>query len=605
MLEFWCENLLHTRSEIYPAIPSERSMFLEYYKLQHQPFGVTPDPRFLYFGATHREAYASLLYAIETKRGFSALVAEPGMGKTSLLARLLETLSSSARTAYLFQTDGDSRDLLHGLLNDLGIDNSNKDLVAMHNALNHALIEEERSGKQVVVILDEAQNLDEQSLETVRLLSNFETSTQKLMHIVLAGQPGLAERLEEPGLTQLRQRVSSIIRLERFNRDETIDYIGHRLRTAGYEGPSLFSAEALDAIARVSQGIPRNINNICFQALSIGFATHSKTIGPEILREVVSDFDYAPKHNHRATEPRVSSPERAPENFPPLFAPLPHSWEFASETPERSPRRFRIAALACLAIPLLVTVALSDPKLGLNETVPGRVSESVVNAVLSSTDPTSDFVPAWPARLKAPAAPVVETTGEKLLESATAPATTPDDGQDGEAESVESAARQPTAIIIPKTMTLTDVARRYLGESSRAAVTEIRTLNPQFQMANQIVPKGTRVFLPADATFESGLSEPDENRNAGGKRIEHAASRSEPYPYQGPANVQVLHRETLFQFALEHYGKANWAIVEEICRANPKLHGAYDILSVGQWIQLPAEPSETPGSSSPAQSYRR
>jgi general secretion pathway protein A len=581
-------------------------MFLEYYKLQYQPFGVTPDPRFLYFGATHREAFASLLYAIETKRGFSALVAEPGMGKTSLLARLLETLGNSARTAYLFQTDGDSRDLLHGLLSDLRIDISNKDLVTMHGALNHALIAEERAGKQVVVILDEAQNLDEQSLETVRLLSNFETSTQKLMHIVLAGQPGLAERLEEPGLTQLRQRVSSIIRLEHLNRDDSIDYIAHRLRMAGYEGPSLFSADGLDIIARVSQGIPRNINNICFQALSIGFATQSKTIGPEILREVVADLDYAPKRSYRATqEHRISSPVSAQENTPPLFAPLPHSWEYATEVPARSPRRFRIAALACVAILLLATVALSDPKLGLNETVPGRVSESVVNAVLSSTDPSSDFVPAWPARLKAPEAPAVETTGEKLLETAVDHASTAEAGQDGEDETAEGASRQQAAVIIPKTMTLTDVARRYLGESSRAAVTEIRTLNPQFQTANQVVPKGTRVLLPADAAFESGLSEPEKNRSADENRNERASFRSEPYPYQRPVNVQVLHRETLFQFALEHYGKADWTIVEEICRANPKIHGAYDILSAGQWMHLPADHSEPPSSPSPVHTKRR
>jgi general secretion pathway protein A len=365
-------------------------MFLEYYNMDCQPFGVTPDPRFLYFGATHREAFASLLYAIETKRGFSALVAEPGMGKTSLLAHLLKTLDRTARTAYLFQTDGDSRDLLRGLLSDLGIDNSaHYDVVAMHNALNQALYEEERAGKPVVVILDEAQNLDEKSLESVRLLSNFETSTQKLMHIVLAGQPGLAKRLEEPGLEQLRQRVSSLIRLERFTRQETFDFIGHRLLTAGYSGPPLFTREALDIIARVSQGIPRNINNICFQALSIGFAAQAKKLDAEILHEVVADLESAPKHNPQPIEQSAEAPPYTPsENLhvriPAVFASLPRTWEMASETRERSPLRFSFVALACVAIPLLAAFALSDPKFGLNETNLGRVSDSVVNAVLSS-----------------------------------------------------------------------------------------------------------------------------------------------------------------------------------------------------------------------------
>src|SRR5580692_6601977 len=160
-----------------------QTMFLEFYNLREQPFGVTPDPRFLYFGSTHREALASLLYAIETKRGFSALVAEPGMGKTSLLFRMLETLKGSARTAFLFQTEGDSRELLRSLLHDLGISVSGQDPVAMHDALNEGLLQELQAGRQVVVVIDEAQNLDGKVLETIRLLSNFETSTQKLMHI--------------------------------------------------------------------------------------------------------------------------------------------------------------------------------------------------------------------------------------------------------------------------------------------------------------------------------------------------------------------------------------------------------------------------------------
>jgi general secretion pathway protein A len=145
-------------------------MFLEYYQLREQPFGVTPDPRFLYFGPSHREALASLMYSIESKRGFSAMVAEPGMGKTTLLFRLLETLRGTARTAFLFQLEGDSRDLLRSVLADLGINSQSQDLASLHDALNTALLEEMRAGRQVVVVLDEAQNLDEKSLESVRLL---------------------------------------------------------------------------------------------------------------------------------------------------------------------------------------------------------------------------------------------------------------------------------------------------------------------------------------------------------------------------------------------------------------------------------------------------
>src|SRR3984885_2481788 len=303
--------------------PSNK-MFLEYYQLREQPFGVTPDPRFLYFGQGHREALASLIYAIESRRGFSAMIAEPGMGKTTLLFRLLETLRSTARTAFLFQTEGDSRDLLRGVLADLGIPTQGHDLPMLHEALNAALLEEMRAGRQVVVVLDEAQNLDEKSLESVRMLSNFETSTQKLMHIVLAGQPKLGERLAGPDLKQLRQRVSTVIGLNPFTPEETEAYIDWRLRTAGYQGSPIFMPDAIDMICRVSKGIPRNINSLCFQALSIGFATKSRTIGSEIMREVVEDLDPS---SRSATRTRISparSTVAVPAPQPPPFpAPAP------------------------------------------------------------------------------------------------------------------------------------------------------------------------------------------------------------------------------------------------------------------------------------------
>src|SRR5271168_4044530 len=292
----------------------EPFMFFEFYQLREQPFGVTPDPRFLYFGATHREALASLVYSIEEKRGFSAIVAEPGMGKTSLLFRLLESLGGKARTAFLFQTDGDTRDLLHSLLADLGISSSGRDLVSMRAALHGILLEEMQAGRHVVAVIDEAQNLDDEALESVRMLSNFETAEQKLMHIVLAGQPSLAEKLASPRLVQLRQRIASVIRLEPFGLQETEAYVQHRLRAAGHSGPPIFAPEAYEMIARVSQGIPRNISSLCFQALSLGFAMRARTIGVEIISEVLCDCDFAarPAPRKNAERPAAVRPE-APE----------------------------------------------------------------------------------------------------------------------------------------------------------------------------------------------------------------------------------------------------------------------------------------------------
>jgi general secretion pathway protein A len=265
-------------------------MFLEHYGLRDQPFGVTPDARFLYFGATHREALASLYYGIETGCGFMALIASPGMGKTTLLLQLLDRLRSSAQTVFLFQTQCDSREFLRCLLTDLGIDAREQNLAYMHEALNSVLLSNARAGRRFVLVIDEAQNLEHSVLETVRLLSDFETPSAKLMQIVLSGQPQLADRLSHPDLLQLRQRISIVSRLQPFGRGETVLYIDNRLHIAGYSGPPLFTFEAIARIADHSGGIPRNINNICFSALTLGYAKGLKQIDATIVREVLADL---------------------------------------------------------------------------------------------------------------------------------------------------------------------------------------------------------------------------------------------------------------------------------------------------------------------------
>lgn len=266
-------------------------MVLDYYGLREQPFGVTPNPRYLYLSRTHREALASMVYGIEAGRGFIALIAQPGMGKTTLLFQVLERLGSSARTVFLFQTQCDSREFMRSLMADLGLDGAEDDLVRLHARLNEVLIREMRSGKVFVLVIDEAQNLEDSVLEVVRMLSNFETPRAKLMQIVLAGQPRLADKLARPSMNQLRQRVSIVSRLHPLAPAETAEYIEHRLRVAGCEGGRLFTSSAQALIASASEGIPRNINNICFNALSLGYALGRKAIDAEIIREVVADLD--------------------------------------------------------------------------------------------------------------------------------------------------------------------------------------------------------------------------------------------------------------------------------------------------------------------------
>ena len=266
-------------------------MFLEFFGLQDQPFGVTPDPRYLYLSPGHREALASLYYGIEANRGFMSLIAPPGMGKTTLLFHLLAKFDRTARTAFLFQTQCSSREFMRFLLAEIGIESESQDFVRMHEQFNRCLVQEARAGKRFIVVIDEAQNLDATVLETVRLLSDFETPQAKLLQIILVGQPGLADKLASPSLIQLRQRITSVSGLSPLNRDETARFIDHRLQVAGYKGMRLFAVDAQELIAQISEGIPRQINNYCFHALSLACAMRKKTVDIGMVREVAHDLD--------------------------------------------------------------------------------------------------------------------------------------------------------------------------------------------------------------------------------------------------------------------------------------------------------------------------
>src|SRR5256714_3316991 len=288
-------------------------MFLEFYGLKEQPFGVTPDPRFLCPSRTHSKAFNSLSRGLEAGCGFLALIAGPGMGKTTLVFQLLNQLDQTSHAVYLFQTQCDSRELLRHVLSGLGLDATGQDIVRMHERLNQALARELLAGRRLVLIIDECQNLDNSVLETVRLLSNFETPQTKLMQIILVGQTQLAEKLSSTNLTQLRQRISILCRLEPLAREEMLGYIERRLRLAGYAGPPLFSTRALEGILGHSEGIPPHINNLCFNALLAGYAAGRKQIDSAIMDQVLADLEMDPlKVKNAVTQRETATPQRPP-----------------------------------------------------------------------------------------------------------------------------------------------------------------------------------------------------------------------------------------------------------------------------------------------------
>lgn len=274
---------------------------------REQPFGVTPDPRYLYASATHKEALASILYAIESGLGFVALIAKPGMGKTSLLFEVLRRIGKTTKTVFLFQTISTPDDLLRALLIDVGIKDVKGSLAEMHAQLNEVLVAESLVGKRLVVAIDEAQNLSEPVLEALRMLSNFETPRHKLIQIILAGQPQLEKTLSSPQMLQLRQRISICSHLEPLSVRETRAYIEHRLEISGNRSiEEVFNEEALAMIARHSDGIPRNINNMCFNALSLGRALKRTPVDSKVIEEVLADREIRGVDSPEATRRKDS-----------------------------------------------------------------------------------------------------------------------------------------------------------------------------------------------------------------------------------------------------------------------------------------------------------
>jgi general secretion pathway protein A len=268
-------------------------MFMRYFGFNEDPFEATPDPRCLYNSPTHQEALASLMCGFHSNRGFTALIAPPGLGKTTLLFRFLDDIGAAARTVFLYDSMCEPIDLVSAMLRDLRI-TPGRNGVEMREQLKDVVVSEVRRGRRFVVVIDEAQNMSDDALEMIRLLTNFENSRAKLMQIVLCGQPKLFEKLMQPSLEQLRQRISTYCELQALSAQQVTGYINHRLKRVGYGGPPLFTDDALKLISEASRGIPRTINNLCFNALSVCCGSKSKQVDAKIAAEAIADLRLSP-----------------------------------------------------------------------------------------------------------------------------------------------------------------------------------------------------------------------------------------------------------------------------------------------------------------------
>jgi general secretion pathway protein A len=268
-------------------------MYKSFYNFTETPFNTTPDSKFFYPSNAHTEALNSLLYAINQKKGFVVITGEIGAGKTTVYRTLLHKLDQNTKIATIVNTHLTAKELIAEILEEFDIENPGGSKQKLLSAFNQYLIQQLSQDINVVLVIDEAQNLTPNALEEVRMLSNLETEKEKLIQIILIGQPQLKAKLENPKLEQFRQRIAVYFHLNPLTKDETKDYILHRLSLVNTNGfADIFAPEAIDSIYAHSKGVPRLVNLICDSALLSGFVYESKQITEKIINEVIREREF-------------------------------------------------------------------------------------------------------------------------------------------------------------------------------------------------------------------------------------------------------------------------------------------------------------------------
>ncbi len=266
-------------------------MYCEFYGFSEKPFAITPNPGFIYLSSNHREAFARLVYGVDTRAGFIAMTGEVGTGKTTLLRALLSRLDEGKyRSGLIFNSCLSGDQLLAAICDEFRVEPVERNNYSRLDALNRFLLEQHTAGRTAVLVIDEAQNLGPEALEQLRMISNLETERDKLVQIILAGQPELDDMLGRHDLRQLNQRITVRCRLAPMGLTETDEYIRHRLKTAGCRIPGFFPRQTVKKIHRYSRGIPRLINVVCEQTLVAAWTRESLTVNSAIVSQVIAEL---------------------------------------------------------------------------------------------------------------------------------------------------------------------------------------------------------------------------------------------------------------------------------------------------------------------------
>lgn len=535
-------------------------MYTEFYQMTERPFNVTPDPKFLYLNARYREAIASLNYGISQRKGFITLIGEAGTGKTTLLKRLLEDLDPKTKTVFIFNTNVTFEEILEYIFAefDLAVHNGKK--LYMLQRLNTFLLEELRNGGNVALLIDEAQDLEFSVLEDLRLLSNLETAKEKILQIVLSGQPELGQKLSNPILRQLRQRISINCRLLPLSREEITEYLQFRLQAAGCPDLKLFSREAEDRIYHFSRGVPRLVNVVCDNALVIGYALGKKRIGADLIDEAAADLlpvELTEAETYEAAPTAVSAPSA-------VARPGGDAWR----------QRLAVGGLVGAAIGIgMFSVLRGGGDDGRGEApaappVAGRDAGDVVAPGAA--------VPALPAVAAAAADAVPPTPAFEVRDPR---------------EDLQVAAVPPPPPAVPA---VAAAAADPLAEPrpTAAAVVEPQPEAPLAVAA--VAPEPVRPPEPRPAPPRAAEPEPEPEPRSEPPRRTARAPVAEPEPPRGAprldgvpfARVTVREGDSISGIAQRRYGQATATILDLLKLANPQLRDV-DVIAAGQTLRLP------------------
>lgn len=508
-------------------------MYLEHFGFREKPFNVTPDPRFFYNNPVYQETYAGLLYGIRERKGFISLIGEVGTGKTTLLRKLMAELKEPVHFVYVCYTTLTFEELLSFICADLGLVLSEKSHLQRIQALNDFLLGVSKQGGTGVLLVDEAQNLGDDVLENLRLLSNLETASEKLLQIVLVGQPELERKLAQPKLRQLKQRIAIQGRLGRLKEREVGPFIASRLMAVGYEGNELFPPDSIQRIATYSKGTPRLINVICDNALLVAYSLNQLTVRAEVIEEVARDLQLKPdarliragtaqseggfRHDEEAAITADPSRMRTPawmgttgtESLPP---PRPQ----LAETEQTGRRLSRIVGGAVLALALLggagAAIFPGHWNLGFSN-LATRISEwlgptsepvsrqggeqgvkpfsptaSVDKDAVSIREDQDKWQPAVPPMVQSEKKEDKPSLREEPSPVLTKPPSTP-------ASTDTAGTWRDHPILIESKMTVFDLVRKTYGGYNVLAVDLIREHNPHLKNLEKIMV-GEKIWLP-------------------------------------------------------------------------------------------------------------